>query len=171
MSQGQTPASSHPPALDDITSTAAEMGAAPTPTQIPPETTPAPPQTTTQTRTRALMVTSETPDGFGGPPSPPSHTPTSSPPLSRCASPSPSCVLPADPPPSQASKGWIPSHKPSWTLGPQHRRYVHLAASYLTGVPGGPEWEKLLANYVIFESLSAARGVSVPSHQYVTIAH
>lgn len=47
-----------------------------------------------------------------------------------------------------------------WTLGPQHRNYVHSAASYLVGAPGGPQWEKLLERYIIFESLLSARSVS-----------
>ena len=49
---------------------------------------------------------------------------------------------------------------PSWTLGPQHRSYVHSAAPYLIEVPGGPEWDKLLAGYIVFESLSSVRSVS-----------
>ena len=57
--------------------------------------------------------------------------------------------------------GWSPTHDPSWVLGPQHRDYVHSAASFLIGVPGGPEWEKLLASYITYEGLSSFRSVSV----------
>ena len=56
---------------------------------------------------------------------------------------------------------WPPQHRPTWQLGPQHPSYVHAAASYLIGVPGGPEWERLLERWVVFESLSSANGVSV----------
>ena len=69
-------------------------------------------------------------------------------------------VLPIDPPPSQTQGHPTPRYEPSWTLGPQHHGYVHSAASYLAEVPGGDEWEKLLASYIMFESLSAARPVS-----------
>lgn len=46
------------------------------------------------------------------------------------------------------------------SLGQQHRHYVHSAASYLAGIPGGPLWEKLLERYILFEGLSSARSVS-----------
>ena len=55
---------------------------------------------------------------------------------------------------------WVPAYTPSWSLGPQHRKYVHDAAPYLVAVPGGPKWEKLLESYMIFEGLSSSRRVS-----------
>ena len=61
---------------------------------------------------------------------------------------------------SQAQTPWTPTHQPSWSLGPQHNDYVHAAAPYLLGVPGGSMWEKLLTNYILFESLSSAVPVS-----------
>ena len=59
-------------------------------------------------------------------------------------------------PPTLQAEKWIATHEPSWSLGPQHRKYVHNAAPYLTGVPGGPEWEKMLASFITFESLSSS---------------
>jgi len=66
-------------------------------------------------------------------------------------------------PPSQHGSigGWPPQHTPVWQLGPQHPPYVHSAAPYLIGVPGGPEWKKLLEHWVIFEGLSFSRAVSI----------
>lgn len=68
-----------------------------------------------------------------------------------------------NPSPLQTQGDWTPSHQPLWTLGPQHRGYIHPAASYLIGVPGGPKWESLLANYITFESLSSLRSVRIIS--------
>ena len=56
---------------------------------------------------------------------------------------------------------WIPAYTPSWSLGPQHGNYVHAAAPYLIAVPGGPQWEKLLASYVMYESLAASQRVGI----------
>jgi len=84
---------------------------------------------------------------------------SSEPPSSHTSSPNP-LVPSTNRSPSQSQGPWTPSHHPSWTLGPQHRPYVHAAASYLLGVPGGADWEKLLALYITFESLSSDRSVS-----------
>jgi len=80
-------------------------------------------------------------------------------PPSRASSPAP-LVLPTEPSPSQAQQAWVPSYRPLWKLGRQHRPYVHAAAPYLTAVPGGREWEDLLAAYITFEGLSSNRSVS-----------
>ena len=53
------------------------------------------------------------------------------------------------------------SPRKSWDLRPHHRAYVHAAVPYLAGVSGTPEWEKLLATYITFESLSSSRSVSI----------
>jgi hypothetical protein len=74
-------------------------------------------------------------------------------------------------PASQLQDNWLPTYKPSWTLGPQHQHYVHTAAPYLIGVPGGQKWEKLLASYITFESLSAARSVSTSLFVYTPPAN
>lgn len=87
--------------------------------------------------------------------SPRGRTPALSP-RGRISTPSPSPSTHSE----SQEEGWVPSHDPSWTLGPQHHQYVHAAAPYLIGVPGGPAWESLLASYIIFESLSSARPVS-----------
>ena len=93
-------------------------------------------------------------------PSPPSRASTESPsPPSRTLSSSPHLV-PSTGPSSQVQQSWAPSHRPLWKLGPQHRAYVHAAAPYLTGVPGGRKWEELLAHYITFEGLSSDRSVS-----------
>jgi len=90
----------------------------------------------------------------------PHHTSTESPALPGRVS-SPTSLVPStNRPPSQSHGPWTPSHSPSWTIGPQHRPYVRAAAPYLVGVPGGVNWEKLLASYITFESLSADRSVS-----------
>lgn len=57
--------------------------------------------------------------------------------------------------------GWTPTHAPSWLLGPQHNGYVHNAAPYLLGVPGGPKWEILLTSFIRFEGLSSSQPVSM----------
>jgi hypothetical protein len=74
--------------------------------------------------------------------------------------PSPSCHALSEKITSRAQLTWTPTHEPSWELGPEHNGYVHKAENYLTGVPGGPKWEELLAEYVIFESLSSSVPVS-----------
>lgn len=141
-----------------------------TPTQASSTTTLVPTQgssKTTLTPTQVSTLILETLDDLGGFSLP---VPTPSPSLSRhmslspsrCASPSPSHhAMFVDPPASQAQRGWTPHHKPSWVLGPQHRSYVHSATPYLIGVPGGFGWENLLARYIVFESLSSARSVSL----------
>ena len=58
-------------------------------------------------------------------------------------------------PPTSQAQGWTPTHELSWLLGPQHA-----AAPYLIGVPGGPGWEKLLASFITFESLSSSQPMS-----------
>ena len=139
-----------PQSLASPVTTAAVQVSVPTaPTQIvsvpsltPTQVVSAPPPTPTQ----MLMVGTLTPDGLDQFTPPPSRVPPSN--LST----------------SQAQDGWRPTHNPSWTLGPQHRSYVHAASSYLTGVPGGPEWERLLASYIDFEGLSSVRSVSVPDY-------
>jgi hypothetical protein len=73
------------------------------------------------------------------------------------------CVSSVHLPASQA-QAWSPTHTPSWSLGPQYGNYVHAAAPYLIGVPGGPGWEKLLANFIAFEGLSSSRPVSIFSY-------
>ena len=70
-------------------------------------------------------------------------------------------LAPTPPTTSSGESPWTPTHQPSWSLGPQHNPYVHVAAPYLIGVPGGPKWESLLVNYIVFESLSSAIPVSV----------
>ena len=63
------------------------------------------------------------------------------------------------------ARAWIPAYTPSWSLGPQHGNYVHAAAPYLIAVPGGPQWEKLLKSYVVYESLAASQSVSISFYQ------
>jgi hypothetical protein len=77
-------------------------------------------------------------------------------------SPSLSLASRHDSPPSQRPGivEWSPQYKPTWKLGPGHPAYVHSAVPYLIGVPGGPEWEKLLEHWVVFESLSFSKPVS-----------
>lgn len=60
------------------------------------------------------------------------------------------------PTPATQAPLWARTHTPSWSLGPQHGKYLHKAYKFLLGVPGGPEWESLLANFVTFESLSSS---------------
>ena len=98
-----------------------------------------------------------TQDNFDALPSSPNFMSSESP-SSRAPSPSPP-VPSTNRSPSQSQGAWTPSHHPLWTLGPQHRTYVHAAAPYLVGVPGGADWEKLLAGYMTFESLSSDRSV------------
>ena len=62
--------------------------------------------------------------------------------------------------PQDDDDDWPPQHMPTWELGPQHPGYVHVAKTFLVGVPGGPEWVKLLGHWVVFESLSSAEAVS-----------
>ena len=130
----------HVPAItQDRTATTTARARQPTPTSIVSETTPEP--------------FDPKPSNLG-----PSHPDSFNPEPDR-SPPSPSrCVSPIQPP-SQV-ESWPPSHNPSWSLGRQHPTYVHAAAGYLVGVPGGPEWEKLLADYITFESLSASVPVS-----------
>ena len=75
-------------------------------------------------------------------------------------------LRPADVPLSQVQECLTPSHELLWALRPQHQPYVHSAAPYLLGVPGGHKWERLLASYIIFESLSSARPVSPSVHRH-----
>ena len=63
------------------------------------------------------------------------------------------------------ARAWIPAYTQSWSLGPQHGNYVHAAAPYLIAVPGGPQWEKLLKSYVVYESLAASQSVSISFYQ------
>lgn len=132
---------------------------------------------------RLAEVVKETLDGSDRSPSrmstepPPSRASSPTPHLAEVVEETPDCSdrspsrMPTEPPPSrsdsstnlspsQTQQGWTPSHHPSWTLGREHRPYIHSAAFYLIRVPGGPEWEKLLASYITFESLSSARSVS-----------
>ena len=113
--------------------------------------------TTTQTPTQAPAVSSRTFDDLSG--SPPPSQRTASHPPNHTASPPPNHT--ASPPPSHAALSPRAPPTPSWTLGPQHRGYVRSATSYLIGVPGGPEWDQMLASYVTFESLSSARSVGI----------
>ena len=62
--------------------------------------------------------------------------------------------------PPGSQEGWTPSHSPSWTLGPQHLEHVKNAAPFLCAVPGGPEWEELLARFITLEGLSLSLDVS-----------
>ena len=66
----------------------------------------------------------------------------------------PSCHVPF-------AHAWIPAYTLSWLLGPQHGNYIHAAAPYLIAVPGGPQWEKLLASYVMYESLVASQHMGI----------
>ena len=63
--------------------------------------------------------------------------------------------------PSQqdSTHDWPPQHTPTWDLGPQHPNYVRPATTFLLGVPGGPEWMRLLERWVVFESLSSSNAV------------
>lgn len=72
-------------------------------------------------------------------------------------------------PPDSQEPEWVPAHMPSWTLGPQHGDHLHTAAPYLIAVPGGHQWEKLLASFVTFESIS--QHVSRFSYQSIYAAH
>ena len=109
-------------------------------------------------------------DNLNALPSSPNLMSTESPPPRRASTESPvipghtsspaSLVPLTNRAPSQSRGPWTPSHRPSWILGPQHRQYVHAAAPYLLGVPGGADWENLLVSYITFESLSADRSVS-----------
>lgn len=163
MSQSPTftPLQSHGRTMTpDDTSMAMQMSTPLVHTQESSTATLAPTQTstTTQTPMRASMDADGTSDDFCGSSPSPTRTPLN--PL-RHTSPSSRRALSADPSPSQAQGCRTAGRNPSWTLGPQHRDYVHSAASYLAGVPGGPEWNDLLASYITFESLSSARAVSV----------
>ena len=87
--------------------------------------------------------------------------------LDRPSSPPSQLTLRAPPPTSQVQAKWTPSHTPLWSLGPQHRNYVHAAVPYLLSVPGGSEWECLLASYITFEGLSSSTLVSAFIYYYV----
>lgn len=97
-------------------------------------------------------------------PDPPSSTMRVS---STTASPEPAPSHPsrhtssAHPPTSEDEMDLPLTKIPLWSLGPQHRPYVHHAAPYLVDVPGGPEWDNLLASYITFESLASSQPVSL----------
>lgn len=107
-------------------------------------------------------------DDFDATPSSPGRASTESPLMStesssipsRVCKPTPDLVPVTNRSPLQSQGAWTPDHHPSWTLGLQHRPYVHAAASYLVAVPGGADWEKLLVGYITFEGLSSDRSVS-----------
>ena len=63
------------------------------------------------------------------------------------------------------ARAWVPTYTPSWSLGPQHGNYLRAAVPYLVTVPGGPQWKKLLASYMVFESLLSSRSVSGSLHR------
>ena len=154
------------PGTPDDTFMVMQTSAVPILTQASATSTPAPMHSllTSQLSSQASVVTFESQKD--------SNEPLSrvlSPPLSHSTSPPSPHISSTHLSPLQAQERLTIGHEPSWTLGPQHRSYVHLAEPYFIGVSGGPEWEKLLASYIQFESLSSARSVSTSTPQYIVL--